>query len=110
MQSREVVPTIVEMRASVEKQRHDEIERYRKKLKDFTPEQLAILDQITESLVNKILHNPITQLKGMAHDPRGADFAETARKLFNLKSSAGPSGSDGSSGPTGSSSNDEPTD
>jgi glutamyl-tRNA reductase len=88
MQSREVVPTIVEMRATLEKQRHDEIERYRKKLKDFTPEQLAIVDQITESLVNKILHSPITQLKGMAHDPRGAEFAEAVRKLFNIKSSS----------------------
>jgi len=108
MQSREVVPTIVEMRASVEKQRHEEIERYRKKMKDFTPEQVAIVDQITESLVNKILHNPITQLKGMAHDPRGADFAETARKLFNIKPSSGPSGSEGTTGSTGRSSDDEP--
>jgi len=53
----------------------------------LTPEQLAIVDQITESLINKILHNPITQLKGMAHDPRGADFAETVRQLFNIKPS-----------------------
>src|SRR5499427_30305 len=43
MQSREVVPTIVEMRAALEKQRHEEIERYRKKLKDFSPEQLAVV-------------------------------------------------------------------
>jgi glutamyl-tRNA reductase len=96
------------MRALLEKQRHEEIERYRKKLKDFSPEQLAVVVQITESLVNKILHNPITQLKGMAHDPRGADFAETARKLFNLKSSSGTSGSEDTSGST-ESGNDEPT-
>jgi glutamyl-tRNA reductase len=87
MQAREVVPMIVEMRALLERQRHDEIDRYRKKLKDFSPEQLAIVDQITESLMNKFLHSPITQLKGMAHDPRGAEFAETVRKLFNIQSS-----------------------
>jgi glutamyl-tRNA reductase len=110
MQSREVVPTIVEMRALLEKMRHEEIERYRKKLKDFSPEQLAVVDQITESLSNKILHNPITQLKAMAHDPRGADFAEIARKLFNLTSSSGTSNSEGPSGSTGSTGNDEPTD
>jgi len=107
MQSREVVPTIVEMRTLLEKQRHEEIERYRRKLKDFSPEQLAIVDQITESLVNKILHHPITQLKGMAHDPRGADFAETARKLFNLRTTMGHSSSEGPSGSGGSSGNDE---
>src|SRR6185295_3073888 len=89
MQSRDVIPTIVELRRSVDKIRHDEIERYRKKLKDFTPEQLAILDQLTESLTNKFLHDPMTQLKLMAHHPNGADFAEIARKLFNLNSTTG---------------------
>ena len=84
MQTRDVVPTIVEMRASMEKLRHDEIDRYRKKLKDFTPEQLALLDQITESLTNKILHTPITRIKAMAHDPQGAELIETARKLFGI--------------------------
>jgi glutamyl-tRNA reductase len=98
------------MRALLEKQRHEEIERYRKKLKDFTPEQLAVVDQITESLGNKFLHHPITQLKAMAHDPRGADFAETARKLFNLKTSSGSSSTEGPSGPGGLSGNDETTD
>ena len=85
MQTRDVVPTIVELRAAVDKQRHEEIERYRKKLKDFTPEQLALLDQITESMANKFLHAPMTQLKEMANDPQGAEFAAIARKLFNIK-------------------------
>jgi glutamyl-tRNA reductase len=80
----DVVPTIVEMRANFEKLRHDEIDRYRKKLKDFTPEQLALLDQITESLTNKILHTPITIMKAMAHDPQGAGLIENARKLFGI--------------------------
>ena len=97
MQSREVVPTIVELRASVDKMRHEEIERYRKKLKDFTPEQLAILDQLTESLANKFLHAPMTQLKHMAHDPNGAELAEFARKLFNIKPDSGDNGNGESS-------------
>jgi len=97
MQSREVVPTIVELRASIDKMRHDEIERYRKKLKDFTPEQLAILDQLTESLTNKFLHAPMTQLKLMAHDPDGAEFAEIARRLFNIKPGPGDNGNGESS-------------
>ncbi len=92
MQSRDVVPTIVELRANIDKIRHDEIERYRRRLKDFTPEQLAILDQLTESLTNKFLHAPMTQLKLMAHDPNGAEFAETVRKLFNIKSTSGENG------------------
>ena len=85
MQSREVVPTIVQLRDTVEKLRRDEIERYRKHLRDMTPDQQGAVDQITQALVNKILHHPISQLKQMAHDPQGADMAELIRKIFNIK-------------------------
>ena len=85
MQTRDVVPTIVQLRDSLEKVRRDEIERNRRHLKDLSPEQQAAVDQITKSIVNKILHPPIEQLKQMAHDPQGADLAEIIRKIFNVK-------------------------
>jgi len=84
MQSREVVPTIVQLRDSLEKLRRDEIERNRRHLKDMTPEQQAFVDHITKSVVNKILHTPIEQLKKMAHDADGPDFADVVRKIFNI--------------------------
>src|SRR5215831_17084773 len=83
MRSREVVPTIVQLRDTVEKLRRDEIERYRRQLKDLSPEEAV--DLITRSFLNKILHTPIEQLKQMAHDPNGAEFADTLRKIFNIK-------------------------
>src|SRR5438128_1047120 len=86
MQTRDVVPTIVELRDSLEKMRRDEIERNRRHLKDLSPEQQEALDQITKSLVNKILHPPIEQLKKLAHDPQGPDIADLIRKIFNVKS------------------------
>jgi glutamyl-tRNA reductase len=85
MQAREVVPTIVQLKESLEKLRRDEIERNRRQLKDLPAEQAV--DQITQALVNKILHYPITHLKEMAHDPQGADVAEMIRKIFNIKPS-----------------------
>ena len=85
MQTRDVVPTIVQLRESLEKVRRDEIERNRRHLKDLSPEQQAAVDQITKSIVNKILHPPIEQLKQMANDPQGADLAELIRKIFNVK-------------------------
>lgn len=85
MQTRDVVPTIVQLRESLEKVRRDEIERNRRHLKDLSPEQQAAVDQITKSIVNKILHPPIEQLKQTAHDPQGADLAELIRKIFNVK-------------------------
>ncbi len=85
MQSREVVPTIVQLRAALEKLRRDEIERNRKLLKDLSPEQQAAVDQITMSLVNKLLHQPIAELKAAATDPNGPEIVEIVRKIFNVK-------------------------
>jgi glutamyl-tRNA reductase len=87
MQSREVVPTIVQLRDTLERLRRDEIERNRKLLKELSPEQQVAIDQITVSLVNKILHHPISQLKEAAHDPQGPDFIDIVRRIFNVKSS-----------------------
>ncbi len=85
MQSREVVPTIVQLRDTLDKLRREEIERNRRYLKDLSPEQQTAIDQITQSLVNKILHHPIAHLKEMAHDPDGPDVAALIRKIFNIK-------------------------
>jgi glutamyl-tRNA reductase len=83
MQAREVVPTIVQLRETLERLRRDEIERNRRQLRDLPPEQAV--DQITQALINKILHHPIAHLKEMAHDPQGPDVAEMIRKIFNIK-------------------------
>jgi len=85
MQSREVVPTIVQLRDNVEKIRRDEIERNRRYLKDLSPEQQAAVDHITKSFANKILHTPIEELKRMAHDPDGPHYVDILRKIFNIK-------------------------
>ncbi len=86
MQSREVVPAIVQLRDTLERLRRDEIERNRRHLRDLSPEQQAAVDQITKSIVNKILHSPIEELKQLAHNPQGPDFADLIRKIFNIKS------------------------
>ena len=89
MQARDVAPTIVQLRDTLEKIRRDEIERHRRLLRDMPEEQqqaaLAALDQVTQSLMNKILHHPISQMKEMSGDPQGAEFIETVRKIFNIK-------------------------
>jgi glutamyl-tRNA reductase len=89
MQSREIAPTVVLLRETVEKVRREEIERHRKLLRDLPSEQqeamLAILDQVTQAMMNKILHHPIALMKEVAGDPQGSDFVETVRRIFNIK-------------------------
>ncbi len=85
LRSREVVPTIVELREALEKLRRDEIERNRKYLGPMNGEQQEALERITQSMINKILHHPITQLKDMAHRPEGPEYVKFVRKIFNVK-------------------------
>ena len=58
--SLEIVPAIQDMISVVETIRRTEIERV---AKHFTPEQLEQIDQLTRSIVKKILHHPITSLR-----------------------------------------------
>jgi glutamyl-tRNA reductase len=85
MQSREVVPTIVALQEGLEKLRRDEIERYRKYLGSLDPDQQEAFDRITRSLIKKILHVPIAELKDLAGRPDGADRVELIRKIFNVR-------------------------
>ena len=85
LRTREIVPTIVELRGTLEKLRRDEIERNRKHLGTMNPEQQEALERITQSMINKILHHPITQLKDRAHEPDGPDYVKFVRKIFNVK-------------------------
>jgi glutamyl-tRNA reductase len=85
LRTQEVVPTIVELRETLEKLRRDEIERNRKHLGTMNPEQQEALERITQAMINKILHHPITQLKDRAHESDGPDYVKFVRKIFNVK-------------------------
>jgi glutamyl-tRNA reductase len=90
MQARDVAPTIVLLRDTWEKVRRDEIERHRKLLKDLPADQqsaaLGAIDQVTQSLMNKVLHHPVALLKEMSSDPQGEEVIKLLRKIFNIKS------------------------
>jgi glutamyl-tRNA reductase len=51
---------------------------------------------LTQSIVNKILHSPLTVLKESSQTPEAGNYLEIARKLFNLEEPpAGQGGNDG---------------
>ncbi len=82
---REVVPTIVQLSETLDKIRRDEIERNRKYLGEMTEAQQKAVDHITQAMINKILHHPISQLKDMAHDTKAPEYIDLIRKIFNVK-------------------------
>jgi glutamyl-tRNA reductase len=82
--SLDVVPTIVALRDRVENVRRREIERHLPALGALAPEQWAAVERLTTSIVNKILHAPITSLRRHRADRRESFYVEAARRLFRL--------------------------
>jgi len=77
------VPTIRHLRERVESLRADEVDRALAKL-PLPPEQRAAVEALTRSLVNKILHAPVSRLRREAEREEGIVYLETARVLFDL--------------------------
>lgn len=86
--SLDAVPTIVALREKMEAMRRTELERVLASMPDATPEQRAAMDRLTVSLVNKILHAPLSGLRRHQTDPQEAFYVEAARRLFRLEPNA----------------------
>ena len=77
----EVAPTITGLQEQLEQIRAAEVARSARK---FTPEQIEAVDALTRSIVNKIAHGPISELRRQAGDPEGVHLAGLIRKMFRL--------------------------
>src|SRR3990172_6435230 len=69
----------------VEEIRRKELERTMGRLRSLSPEEVQIIDGLTNTIINKILHNPLVALKLEAHSTNGLLYAEAVRKLFALE-------------------------
>ncbi|MFQ5817312.1 MAG: glutamyl-tRNA reductase [Terriglobia bacterium] len=81
----ELGPTIVALQQKLHGIREAEWAKARRKLDALTPEQAATVEQLTRTMVNKILHLPISQLKSLTREPDGLKLVELLRKTFQLK-------------------------
>ena len=77
------VPTIRHLRDRAESIRSCELERALARL-DLGDTEQAAVDALTKSIVNKILHAPISRLKREAEREEGMAYLEVARVLFEL--------------------------
>lgn len=92
MQSLDAVPTIVALQERMEQVRQDEIDRLRAKLGPLTAEQESAIENLTRSIVNKILHPPISALKNASGSDELTATAEMLRSLFGLEGASQPNG------------------
>jgi glutamyl-tRNA reductase len=77
------VPTIRHLRARVEEFRRREVDRALAR-RFIEESQREAVDALTRSIVNKILHAPISCLRREAEREDGMAYLETARVLFDL--------------------------
>ncbi|MBI3988219.1 MAG: glutamyl-tRNA reductase [candidate division NC10 bacterium] len=85
LKGREVVPTIVSLREKVEAIRAQELEKAFGRLGRLTQEERAAVEALTTSLVNKILHAPMAELKKQAASGNSLLYVGAFRRLFELK-------------------------
>jgi glutamyl-tRNA reductase len=82
--AREVAPIITALRAHVDDLRLLELERQRAKLDALDPAAREAVEQLTRSIVNKVLHEPTVRVKDAAGSARGELYADAIVELFGL--------------------------
>lgn len=78
------VPTIVLLKKKLEEIRQKELNKTMKHLKNLSKEDKEAIEVMTNAMVKKILHDPITFLKKREERPKVDLYLDLARKLFNL--------------------------
>ncbi|HEX6304020.1 MAG TPA: hypothetical protein VFZ76_07505, partial [Anaerolineales bacterium] len=81
----DVIPLIAEMHQRAESIRQNELDKTLRRLPDLNEGQREHLNLLTQALVKKILHAPITQLRSAAGGPQAVEYATAARTLFDLE-------------------------
>ena len=84
LSSLHVVPLIKELKDGAEQIRRHELSRALKKM-DLSPEEEAAVVRMSHSLMNKLLHGPISELKALAEAGHPLESAEVSRRLLALE-------------------------
>lgn len=84
--SLETVPTINSLRDKIETIREQELEKALSRLgSEFAERHQEVIEAMTRGIVNKILHDPMVQLRAQQDIEARRRAMETLRMLFNLE-------------------------
>lgn len=85
LKEREAVPIIVALQDHLEHLRQAELQRMRGKLGALSPQQEEAIDALTKSLMAKIAHGPIMEIRRNAGSDEGWQVIEEVRRIFKLE-------------------------
>ncbi|HET6385933.1 MAG TPA: glutamyl-tRNA reductase [Armatimonadota bacterium] len=83
-----VAPAIVGMRQFAENVRQQEWDRLENKLAHLPEHDRVAIEAWTHQFINKLLHQPMVQLKALGVNGKGYDRVEVVRELFGLQEPA----------------------
>lgn len=85
----DVVPTIVGLREKAEVIRQSELQKTLSHLPGLSEKERQAIEALTESIVKKLLHDPILFLKKKAERDSRQTFSDFTQQLFNLSNGEG---------------------
>lgn len=94
-QSLHVLPTITELRDWAHDVRQAELEQALRRLGSLSEKQQAVVEALSQRIVNKLLHVPTVNLKERANGHDGHFYALALRDLFALEGGNGKNGRNG---------------
>jgi glutamyl-tRNA reductase len=87
LRSRDIAPMIVSLQEQLEAIRREAFDRYRGRLGELSREQQDAVEAMTRSIVNKIAHGPISELRREVSGHPGEESSEVisfVRRMFRL--------------------------
>ncbi len=91
LRERDVAPTIVSLQEQLDVLRKDVLDRYRPRMGALTSSQEDLLEALTRSIINKVAHGPISELRRQAAsqkevtDAREGELVSVVRRMFRLR-------------------------
>ena len=83
--SLEAVPTINRLRASLEQIRIEELQKALSRMgPDFSARERKVVEALTKGMLNKILHTPVTQLRGPQPRAERQEALRVVERVFAL--------------------------
>ncbi|TFH26746.1 MAG: glutamyl-tRNA reductase, partial [Myxococcales bacterium] len=82
--SLQLAPTIVALRKRFGQIAEEEVQRTLPRLEGLSESDRSLLEAMSRSMVNKLLHEPMTQLKAGAGEPDGPLLIDAVRRLFAI--------------------------
>ena len=95
IRSLEVVPTITALKGHAESIAQKEVERVLARLSHLSEKERKLIESLGPSIINKLLHQPLSSLRREAQERDGRHMVETTRKLFALPEDAPPANATG---------------